>query len=282
MRILLACCSAAAVAVFASAATARTTLFAIGDTGDCATVGAEKVSAAIRAQSDWQRGWLVEVGDLAYPAATRQRLAECHEPHFGMFERRLAVPGNHDWSDPGARGFFNLFPDPVPRAVRLDERWQIWLLDSNLGGDAWARQLRWLEDAGKREAGRCIVAAWHHPRWTSGVRGGSVAAAPLWQGVADIATLTLHGHDHHYEAMPPLDRAGREIAAGTRSFIVGNGGAKLFPPRAGIWNSKVVSGQWGFLRLDLDGDRYTWKEINAGGETIDAGEGSCLNKDGRH
>ncbi|HZV55990.1 MAG TPA: metallophosphoesterase [Rhodocyclaceae bacterium] len=257
------------------AAAEQLTLFVIGDTGDCDTGGAGKVSAALRAQPDWQSGWLIEVGDLAYPVATRERLLECHEPHFSMFSRRLAAPGNHDWYDPGARGFFSLFPDPVPRAVDLDGRWRLWLLDSNLRGDAWNMQVQWLDDAVKQAAGRCVIAAWHHPRWSSSLRGGSSFVAPLWERTAGVAVLSLHGHDHHYEAMSPLDKAGRPADGGTRSFIVGNGGAKLYPVMTGAWPSKAVANRWGFLRIDIQGDRYDWQALDVDGERLDAGSGQC-------
>lgn len=36
---------------------------------------------------------------LAYPVAKREHLLECHEPHFSMFPKRLAMPGNLDWAD---------------------------------------------------------------------------------------------------------------------------------------------------------------------------------------
>ena len=29
------------------------------------------------------------------------------------------MPGNHDWRDPGAAGFFSIFPAPVPRKAAL-------------------------------------------------------------------------------------------------------------------------------------------------------------------
>jgi len=257
-----------------AAALARQTLFVIGDTGDCRELGAAQVAAAIRAQADWTAGWLIEVGDLAYPAATRERLAACHEPHFGMFARRLAVPGNHDWRDADATGFRSLFPEPLPRAVALDARWQLWLLDSNLRGAAWESQLQWLEM--RAQGGACVIAAWHHPRWSLGSHGDNRYAAPLWDRVAGIATLTLHGHDHHYEALPPLDKAGSPVAAGTRSFVVGNGGAALYPPGRVAKPSTAIYGKWGFLRLDIEGDRYAWRALGTRGETLDAGSGKCL------
>lgn len=254
----------------------RLTLFVVGDTGDCDTDGAAKVSAAIRAQPDWRQGWLVETGDLAYPTATKERLAECHEPHFGMFRKRLAVPGNHDWRDAEGRGFFNLFPDPVPRVEALDSRWQLWLLNSNLRGEAWQRQLQWLGDTVAQAKGACVIAAWHHPRWSSGRHGDSGFTAALWDRLAGLAVFTLHGHDHHYEAVPPLDAAGQPSPRGTRSFVVGHGGARLYAPGSAARPSKAVFGQWGFLRIDLDGDRYAWQAMGTGGEVVDAGSGVCL------
>lgn len=276
LRILLRWCFALILALSALVAAAEPmTLFVIGDTGDCDTGGAAKVSAALRAQPDWTRGWLIEVGDLAYPVATRERLLDCHEPHFGMFLRRLAVPGNHDWNDPDAKGFFSLFPDPVPRAVDLDGRWRFWLLDSNLRGESWNSQLRWLDDAVKGADGSCVIAAWHHPRWSSSLRGGNAFVTPLWDRLAGVAAFTLHGHDHHYESLPPLDSIGRSVARGTRSFIVGNGGANLYPVMTGAWSSKAVSGRWGFLRVDVDGEHYLWQALDVDGETLDSGAGRC-------
>ncbi len=258
------------------ASSERITLFAIGDTGDCTTDGSKKVSIAMRAEPDWQQAWLVEVGDLAYPVATRERLAKCHEPYFGMFGRRLAVPGNHDRDDRGGQGFFSLFRAPLPRAVNLGGRWRIWLLDSNLSGAAADKQLRWLDDQVGKAPGNCIVAAWHHPRWSSGWHGMERQGVPWWDRVAGVATFTLHGHDHHYEAVPALDAAGQPNEAGTRSFVVGNGGAKLYPAISNAHDSRIVSGRWGFLRIDLDGDSYSWREIGVDGETLDAGSGECL------
>jgi acid phosphatase type 7 len=259
-----------------TAAAAAVTLFVIADTGDCRTSGAAEVSAAIRAQPDWQRGWLVEVGDLAYPTATPKKLAECHEPNFGMFAKRLAAPGNHDWDDHHERGFKGLFPQPLPRAAVLDSQWQLWLLDSELKGAAWRAQQNWLDAHVKRAGATCIIAAWHRPRWSSGWHGNDENMAPLWDRLAGVATFTLHGHDHHYEAIEALDESGQPDPHGTRSFVVGNGGAALFPPIRKSAHGHSVGGRWGFLRIDLDGRHYRWTEFAVEGEKLDSGSGRCL------
>lgn len=251
-------------------------LFVFGDTGDCSSAGTARVAAALRAQPGVANGRLLELGDLAYPAATRERLLECHEPHFAGFPRRLAVPGNHDWRDPGAAGFFSLFPDPVPREAPLGGPWKLLLLDSNLRGEAWEAQLKWLDATLARSRGECLIAAWHHPRWSSGKHGDNDFVDPLWRRLLGKATFTLHGHDHHFEALPALDGDGRRSAqGGLPSFVAGNGGAHLYPPGKQARSERAYFGKWGFMRLELDGRDYRWQAVGVDGGTLDAGAGTC-------
>ena len=251
------------------------TLLVIADTGDCTANGAPAVARALKQQPDWRSALLVEVGDLAYPAATREQLLKCHEPHFADFPRRAATPGNHDWRVPGAAGFFSVFPEPVPRVVPLGGPWTLVLLDSNLRNGAWDAQLAWLDQTLRGAVGQCLIPAWHHPRFSSGGHGDNAFIAPLWQRIAGVAPLSLHGHDHNYEALPPLDAQGQPANAGTRGFIVGTGGATLDPPTPATRGSKVVFNTWGFLRLDLAGRSYTWKAFDTAGRVLDEGRGEC-------
>ena len=259
----------------ASAAAADTVLYALGDTGDCQPATA-RVAKALRAQPDMPNAFLLELGDLAYPTATRQRLLECHEPFFSQFKNRLAVPGNHDWRDEGAAGFFSIFPEPVPRSVDLNGSWRLLLLDSNLRADAWQAQLQWLKNARTAAAGKCVIAAWHHPRWSSGAHGDNAFTAPLWAGVSGLASITLHGHDHHFEALPPLNIAGEAAAEGTASFVAGNGGARLYPVSDIKQGSRVLSNTWGFMRLQLSETAYSWQAFDFDGQVREQGSGRCL------
>ncbi len=159
-------------------------LYVIGDTGDCDLSGTAQVAAAMRRQADFNDARLIEVGDLAYPVATRERLLQCHEPYYSMFPRRLAVPGNHDWADSDAAGFFSIFPKPVPRVEGLGGPWRLLLLDSNLKGVAWRRQMLWLDGMLGSGRGECLIAAWHHPRWSSGKHGDRRFVDPLWWRVS--------------------------------------------------------------------------------------------------
>ena len=255
---------------------ASQTFFIVGDTGDCDVEGAALVGKAIRAQPDWQQATLIETGDLAYPVATRERLMACHEPHFSGFVRRLAVPGNHDWADAGGLGFFATFPGDMPRKEKLGGPWQLIMLNSNLRDEAWAQQLRWLDTTLAQSHGECLIAAWHHPRWSSGKHGDRRFTAPLWERLQGHATFTLHGHDHHFEALPAIGPNGDSDSRGVASFIVGHSGARLYEAGWGpSRSSRAHYGQWGFMRLELDGRRYRWQAINTEGKVIDHGEGQC-------
>lgn len=265
-----------ATVLSAGAAAAPTTLFVIADTGDCSD-GARQVAAAIRRDPDAASGWLVEVGDLAYPTASRERLLECHEPHFGPahFPRRLAVPGNHDVRDDDLAGFRSLFPEALPRRVDFGG-WRALLLDSNRRGEMWNRQVVWVAQNLKESVGRCVFAAWHHPMRSSGKHGDDVAMKPLWGSLAGVASFTLHGHDHHYERLAARDAGGRLSAEGTLSFVSGNGGAELYPidatPRDG---GVAVAGEWGYLKITLDDGRFRWQAVGVSGRVFDAGQASC-------
>lgn len=269
IALLLAC------ACFALARAEPVVLFVIADTGDCELDGTARVAAAVRAQPDAAKATLIEVGDLAYPVATRERLLECHEPHWGTFRKRLAVPGNHDWSDPGAAGFFSIFPEPVPRKAALGDGWHLLLLNSNLQDEAWQAQLEWLDRILAQSQGECLIAAWHHPRWSSGKHGDNAFTQALWKRLQGKATFTLHGHDHHFEALPALDADGQPAAAGVASFIAGNGGARLYPPGDQARSQRTLFGEWGFLRLELEGPRYRWEAFGADGKRKDGDRGVC-------
>lgn len=252
------------------------TYFIIGDTGDCTLEGSALVDKALRNQPDWQQATLIETGDLSYPVATRERLLACHEPHFSGFSRRLAVPGNHDWADHGGAGFFATFPGDIPRREALSGPWKLLMLNSNLRDEAHEKQLDWLNKALTESRNDCLIAAWHHPRWSSGKHGDNRFTQSLWESLQGHVTFSLHGHDHHFEALPPMDRKGQPTPLGVSSFIVGNSGAVLYPAGGGASRSgRAHYGQWGFMRLELEGQDYHWQAINTDGRVIDQGTGQC-------
>ncbi|MBF8301402.1 MAG: Alkaline phosphatase precursor, partial [Acidobacteria bacterium] len=82
-------------------------------------------------------------------------------------------------------------------------------------------------------------------------------------------------HDHLYERFAPQDPDGRpDPARGIRQFIVGTGGAALYPSGAPRPNSEMRISAFGVLRLTLASDGYDWEFVGVPGPR-DSGAGTC-------
>jgi hypothetical protein len=253
------------------------TLVAIADTCESLDV-ANRVGEAIQRDVPSGRAILLEVGDLGYPVADKESLDSCQQKYFPKeyFAMRLASPGNHDFKlgtgESPAFAKNGYFP-AVPKAVDLGKTWRLLLLDSTGRLMGMEKQVAWIRSEIVRSTGKCVIAAWHHPRWSSA--GDEAGAESLWAAVAGDAALTLHGHDHHFERLAPANANGDPDPTGTRSFIVGNGGARLRPVKGKREGSFVNDTKHGFLHLELREGVYIWTEQSIEGEVLDRGEGAC-------
>ena len=221
-------------------------------------------------------------GDTAYPFATSETLQSCYEPTWGAFRATtLVVPGNHDYVDGRSDDFRAYFGDGAAANGYFARRVGDWLvigLDSEQVGGSLERQYAWLQ-ATLRETSdvRCTLAFWHRPAFSSGIEHGSSAKMQRFWALLEGqgAEFVLNGHEHFYEAFGPLDATGREAADGMREFVVGTGGARLYP----IWNpvhqSRVRYARHGVLKLTLDAGSYSWQFIDTRGRVLDAGEAAC-------
>jgi hypothetical protein len=96
---------------------------------------------------------------------------------------------------------------------------------------------------------------------------------------AGRVSVALTGHDHHYERFAPLNVLGEvEPARGIRFFVVGTGGARLYPAIFDVAGSEVRNAaDWGLLKLTLHPADYDWEFLPAGKSGFrDAGHGSCV------
>lgn len=261
--------------------------YAIGDIADCERTAHRAVAELIAADRarlpKRSQARLLLLGDLVYPRGTAAEFADCFDPVWGRFKRdTLAVPGNHDYATAEGMPFYAYLGAPAaPNGYFSVDigHWRILGLNSNIPMDKDSPQGAWLREALTRSAPRCTLAMWHHPRFSSGAHGNAPLTQPLWQALADAgAALVLSGHDHHYERIAPLDAAGAPSPRGTRSFVVGTGGASPYQvrdPAPSITEARSA-GRHGYLRLELDTDRYRWRFISLpSGEVLDAGEGHC-------
>jgi acid phosphatase type 7 len=248
------------------------TLLAVGDVASCSSSGDEATAAIVRRE----RGVVALLGDIVYERGTPDEFARCYHPSWGAFQHRTRPAlGNHEYGSDGAapaRAYFRLSANAW-YAYSLGA-WQVLVLNSNceeVGGcERGSAQWRWARAELRRHSGRCTLAYWHHPRWSSGLHGSAESMADIWQLLADRkADVVLAGHDHHYERFAPID--------GIRSFVVGTGGRSHYPPIRRIAGSERLNWTtFGVLRLTLQPNRYDWRFIAVAGRRFtDAGSGRC-------
>lgn len=280
-RLLAGVLAAAVVQLSAVAASPSAVVaYAAGDIGECGLPGAATTSALIGPDAQI----VFALGDLAYPSGTTEEFRNCYEPAWGKFrDRLLPVPGNHEYRMPAAAGYFGWFGEAIagtaakPYYRRDLPGWRVYALDSNLRDEAAAAQLAWLEGELAKTRPACTLALMHHPRFSSGRHGDVLAVDELWRTLASRkTTILLTGHDHHYERFAPMDPDGVTRRDGTRSFVVGTGGARLYPVGSARHGSEFRDqGRWGVLRLELGEGRYRWRYQVAGGMPVDEGAGEC-------
>jgi hypothetical protein len=235
-----------------------------------------------------RRGFVavLPLGDTQYEDGRLWKYRRSYHPTWGRV-KGITHPaaGNHEYLTRGATGFFDYFGDAAGGrgyySVRLDE-WNLIVLNSVCfavaGCGRGSPQLRWLRDELAADASACTVAAWHHPRFSSGPHGNDAASDRFWRSLyADGAELVLNGHDHLYERFAPQDPDGhRERDRGIREFVVGTGGRSLYPVET-VRRTSVVrrTDSFGVLVLELYPERYDWRFVRVDGKTLDSGSTGC-------
>lgn len=266
--------------VEAAPITSSNTIVAAGDIGDCTSTGDTETAALVAAAPD---ATVLTLGDHAYDNGSRAEFANCYTPTWGPFvDRTQPSPGNHDYLTPGATGYKSYFDITGPTWYGFDVGdWRVISLDSNctkIGGcGPGSVEYTWLKAELAANDGRCTLAYWHHPRWSSGFHGDYDAVDKLWGLLArdgDVKVV-LNGHEHDYERFAPLDAAGNPSVDGVREFVVGTGGTDLRPvsnPRA---HSEFVDDQHhGILAMDLESNGYSW-EFRTSVGVLDSGEAAA-------
>jgi hypothetical protein len=229
---------------------------------------------------------VITLGDNQYEDGSLRRFRRSYAATWGRLKGiTRPVVGNHEYNTPGAGGYFRYFGKAAgPRGyygVRLDE-WQLLVLNSvcfAVGGcGRGSRQLRWLRTQLAEDTSSCAVAAWHHPRFSSGLHGSDRTFDGFWRALhGDGAEIVLNGHDHHYERFAPQTPGQRrDREGGIRQFVAGTGGRSLYPIRRVRPNSMIRRpDRFGVLVLTLHPDRYEWRFVGLGGRTLDSGSTPC-------
>ena len=228
---------------------------------------------------------VLPLGDTQYDTGVYDEYLESYDPSWGRVKSvtRPAV-GNHEYGTSGAAGYYQYFGtlagDPTKGYYSYDlGSWHLIALNSNIARDAASDQVKWLTDDLGATTKPCILAYWHHARWSSSASHGSDSSvAPFWNALyAAGADIVLAGHDHDYERFALQNPTGGADAGGIREFVVGTGGRSLYGFSTPLATSQVRNNtQFGVLMLKLQASSYSWRFVpEAGGFFTDSGTTAC-------
>jgi len=262
---------------------------------------------------------ILALGDLAYAEVKNKKLVpgtygECFdrfEATWGAHKERLfPVPGNHESSDdiPAKnkptplkryRDYFadrltdlkkasGVAPGPADKSLNFSTRfpdengWQ--LVGLNLYRDVAPQ--KWLPGQLSASTARCVLVFAHEFFISSGKHGKGKINQPMAKAMpilyAQGATVLVAGHDHDLEQFPKVDGKGKpDPTKGVRSFVVGTGGANLYPDFTKHLLSEFFTRKSrGLLKLTLYRDGYKWSFVTVDGPAagLPAGEETCNRK----
>jgi len=260
-------------------------LVGAGDIADCSSDGDEATAKLL----DHLDGTVFTLGDNAYEFGSAANFRRCYDPGWGrQLDRTKPVPGNHDYMTEGAAGYFGYFGsaagDPAKGWYAYDlGAWRVYVLNSDcalIGGcDSGSPQERWLRQDLAANPRPCVLAMWHHPRFSSGPHGSDPVTADLWTDLYDAgAELILNGHDHDYERFAPQTPTGRpDSQRGIVEMVVGTGGRSHYEFGTIRANSLVRDNTtYGVLRLVLSDGGWSFEFVRVpGGTFTDSGSGAC-------
>ena len=230
-------------------------------------------------------------GDNVYPDGTAQQYSDCYDPTWGRHKSRTKpTPGNHDYHVVGAADYFTYFGSAAATAgegwYSYDlGSWHFLALNSNcseVGGcGPTSPQGQWLaSDLAANTGSSCTLAYMHHPRFSSGSHGSSIALEPMWDILYQYGVdVVVAGHDHVYERFSLQAPDGSsDPTNGIRQFTVGTGGSELTALGSSAPNSEVgIDDAHGVLKLDLSNGSYAWEFVSVAGSTAsDSGSDACV------
>jgi hypothetical protein len=234
-------------------------------------------------------GTVFTIGDNAYQDGSPSDFASSYAPTWGQFKSRThPVPGNHDYHQTNASGYRGYFGYPAtgPLYYSYDlGAWHVIALDSGNCDTtpamcaAGSAQEAWLKADLASHSQSCVLAYWHHPRFTSGsTHVPDLNVQAFWNDLyAANADLIVNGHNHQYERFAPMNASGAADATrGIREFVVGTGGSGLYGFGTVQPNSQIrYNASHGVIKLTLRAGGYDWSFLPSTGSFTDTGTGSC-------
>ena len=160
------------------------------------------------------------LGDLQYNTGALSEFNRSFARSWGRLGSRLRpAPGNHEYGTPGAAGYYSYFgarAGPGRRGYYSFDlgAWHVVSLNSNctvVSCTPGSAQLRWLRADLSAHRNRCVLAFWHHPRFSSGFNGNSRRSARSGPSCTAPGPTRPNGHDH---STTQRSRAARAPPAG--------------------------------------------------------------------
>jgi hypothetical protein len=249
------------------------------------------------------------LGDAQDHEGTLEEFQAAYDPTWGRFKDiTYPAPGNHEYQGTPERnaapGYFEYFGSVAGAPSEGYYRWRLgdWtMLALNSGAvqytrrgrgasqpdDCWpvscaegSAQERWLRRQleGLRR-GSCVLAYWHHPRFSSGFGGAHQPhreTGPLFRALYEHrAELVLNGHVHNYERFGPRSPSGRPDERGVTQFVVGTGGNALHRQTGTPLTTTLRTDLFGALELTLAPGGWRSRFVAEDGTTTDTAAGDC-------
>ena len=261
-------------------------LLGLADIASCWSAGDEATARLL----DTTPGVIGIAGDTEQNHGEPAEFQGCYEPTWGRHKwRTKPAVGDHEYGTAGAAGYFGYYGSAAGETGKgwysYDlGTWHIVVLNSNcelIGGcGPGSEQYEWLQNDLAENAGSCVGAYWHHPRWSAGATHGSLTkSAPFWDVLYEYgAEFVYSGNDHTYQRFAPQTPSGQvDQARGLRQFVVGTGGTQHYPLNAPLANTQVqTTGTFGALKLTLHANSYEWRFLPQDGRTFtDTGTTDC-------
>jgi PKD repeat protein len=284
---------------FFQASGAAVYLVGAGDISTCSNTGDSQTAAVVQGVlSSIPTAMVYTAGDNAYPDGSAADYQNCYEPTWGQFKSKTKPSiGNHEYNTGTANPYFDYYNGAGTTSGVAGTRGQGWysynlgkwhlvVLNANstfVGTKAGSTQEQWLKADLAATSQPCILAYWHHPRFTSGTTDPLPAPGgfhyDFWKDLyAAGADLVINGHHHIYERYAPQTPDGvLDMDNGLRQITAGTGGANGGDITVLRTNSEIVNGHTrGALKLTLDDGRFAWEFLPVAGQTFtDKGTGIC-------
>ncbi len=237
---------------------------------------------------------VITLGDNQYESGLLSEFqgAGAYGATWGQFNSIVHPdPGNHEYAmSSTAAGYFGYFggtagPSSGDYSYNLGT-WHVISLNSDcmdsgcqdsIGGTTSSAQTSWLQSDLGANPSECVLAYWHHPRFSSAYVGDSPGVGPLWSALYNAhADVVLNGHDHLYERYAQQGPSANATSSGIREFVVGTGGESLFALKTPEPNLQTSDDHdFGVLVLTLHATSYDWAFKRLDGTVVDSGTTAC-------